>query len=114
MTQDSCIFAESARLTSKSTVKKVCPIIVEGLAKVAEYIVADPASRGWNIYELNDFFDLLIVHCREDCVLNGVDLLASYKREIPQISGRNLATILGKYESVRAEELGERHRAVLK
>jgi hypothetical protein len=92
---------------------EICPIIGGALAKVAEYIAAEPISRGWNIYDLNDFFDLLTAHCREDCVLDGVDLLARYKSAIPQISGRNLAAILGKYESVRAQELRERHRAVL-
>ena len=92
---------------------EVCPIIAGALAKVAAYIAADPASREWNIYDLNDFFDLLMAGCGEDCVLDGVVLLASYKREIPQISGRKLAAILGKYESVRAQELRERHRALL-
>jgi hypothetical protein len=79
---------------------EICLIIFGGLSKVAEYIAEEPISRGWNIYDLNDFFDLLTAHCGEDCVLDGVDLLAGYKRGIQQISGRNLAAILGRYESV--------------
>jgi hypothetical protein len=81
---------------------EICPIIVGALRKVAEYIAGEPVSRGRNIYDLNDFVDLLTAHCGEGCVLDGVDLLASYKKKIPQISGRNLAAILGKYESIRA------------
>jgi len=80
---------------------------------VAEYIAEEPRSRGWSIYDLDEYCDLLVAHCDDKCILDGVDLLASYKPRIPQISGRKLAAILRKYESARAQELRERHRGAL-
>ena len=91
----------------------ICRILLSVLGKVADFMAAEPHSRGWTIYDLNDFFDLLATHCEENCVLDGIDLMANYKRRIPQISGRQLAAILEKSESARAQDLRERHRDAL-
>jgi hypothetical protein len=91
--------------------EEVCPIIVRALESVAEYIAEEPRSRGWSIYDLDEYCDLLVAHCDEKCI--GVDLLASYKLRIPQISGRKLTAILRQHESARAQELRERHRGAL-
>jgi len=93
--------------------EQICPLIVRALARAAEYISAEPDRREWHAYDLDEFLDLLVAHCQERCVLEGVDLLASYKSRIPQLSGRKLAAILGKYESSHAKEIQERHRAAL-
>jgi hypothetical protein len=92
---------------------EICPIIVRALVKVSEYIAAEPKSRSWNAYDLDQFFDLLVENCDAKCILDGVELMAIYKRRIPQISGRKLAAILEKDDSVRAQELRERHRDAL-
>jgi len=91
----------------------LCPILLSTIGKVADYMAAEPHSRGWTIYDLDDFFDLLAAHCEEGCVLDGVDLMARYKPRIPQISGRKLVATLAKYGSARAQELRERHRDAL-
>jgi hypothetical protein len=91
----------------------LCPIILGALRKLADYIAAEPRSRGWNMYDLEDFFDVLLACGREDCVLDGVILMLSYKARIPGISGKELAAVLGRYQSARAEQLRERHRDAL-
>ncbi len=92
---------------------KLCPILLGALLRIANYIAEEPCVRGWNIYDLDELFDLLAAHGEEDHVLDGVDLMASYKSRVPQISGGKLAAVLAKYESARAQELRERHRDML-
>jgi hypothetical protein len=93
--------------------EEMCPMIVTALARIAEYIAEEPDQRGWNVYDLDEFLNLLTARCNEQCVLDGVDLLAGYKSRIPQISGRKLLAIIDKYESARAIELKERHSIIL-
>src|SRR4029077_16838049 len=92
----------------------LCSILLSALAKVADYMAVEPKARGWTIYDLNDFFDLLAAHCGEDCVLDGVDLMANYKSRLPQISGRSLAAVLDRYTCDRAKSLRKRYHDVLK
>ena len=80
---------------------------------MAEYIAEEPRSRSWNIYDLNDFVDLLASDCEEECVLDAVDLLARYRPQVPQISGRRLAALLEKYASAHAQKLREHYRDAL-
>ena len=93
--------------------EEICPIIFGAIAKVAEYIAEEPRSRSWNIYDLNDFVDLLASDCEEECVLDAVDLLARYRPQVPQISGRRLAALLEKYASAHAQKLREHYRDAL-
>jgi hypothetical protein len=38
-------------------------MLLSAIGKVADYIAVEPHSRGWTIYDLDDFFDLLVAHC---------------------------------------------------
>ena len=93
--------------------ENLCPIVLTALERVAEYVAAEPQSRAWSVYDLQEFFDLLSESCPQDYVLDGVALMLGYKSRIPNISGRELAGILSRYESVRAEELRARYRDAL-
>jgi hypothetical protein len=89
--------------------EEICRVILMAIEKAAEYIAAEPRSRAWQVYDLQEFFDLLTEKCPELCVLDGVALMLTYKPRIPGISGRAIARILSKYESARAEELKTRY-----
>jgi len=93
--------------------EEICSMIVTALARIADYIAEAPDQRGWNIYDLDEFLNLLTARGNEQSVLDSVDSLAGYKSRIPQISGRKLLAILDKYESARAIEMKERHCMIL-
>jgi hypothetical protein len=88
----------------KNTPEDICPIVLTALESIAEYIAAEPRSRSWSVYDLQEFLDLLAGNCNEECVLDGVALVLKYKARIPHL-GMNLARTLGGYESARAQDL---------
>lgn len=81
------------------------PLILRALEKLADFIASEPRSRGWSVYEMWDYFDLLAEHCSEDCALDGLALMLSYKPKIPCLSGTGLAAALDRFQSARAQQL---------
>lgn len=87
----------------KTHPEDVCPVILEAMEKIAQYIIEAPGPRAWNAYELDEYFDLLSEHCNEECVLDGVNLLLGYG--LRSFFATKLTTVLSRYESPRASEL---------
>ncbi|HTM87481.1 MAG TPA: hypothetical protein VL155_04715, partial [Terriglobales bacterium] len=82
----------------------LCSIMLTALQGLAEYIAGDIRSRVWNVYDLRECFDLIANNCEEQCVLEAVALILRYRHRIPDV-GLNLAGVLDRYESARAQGL---------
>jgi len=91
----------------KEHADKLCGIMSGAVERVAEYIAADPQSRGWNVHDLREHLNLIAGNCGEDSVLDVVASMVAYKARIPGLDA-DLAWILGRHQSVRAQELRAR------
>jgi hypothetical protein len=88
----------------KSHPESLCPIMLAALERLAEYIAEEPRSRGWNVYDLQECFDLIAENCNETFVLDAVALMIRYRARIANLA-INLTPIVDRYESARAEQL---------
>lgn len=93
----------------KEHAKDLCPVMVAALAKTAEHIAEDPASRHWKVYDLQDSFGLIAAHCGEEAVLDSVDSLLKHRTRIPGFVA-DVTGILAKHKSARAQELARNWR----
>jgi len=84
--------------------KSLCAIMLAALEKLAEYIAEEPRSRGWNVHDLQEMFDLVAENCDESYVLDGVASMVKHRARIPNFS-IDLGGIVGRYKSARAQEL---------
>jgi hypothetical protein len=98
-------FGRICKAHIRDNAASLCQIILRALEKCVEYIASEPVSRQWNVYDLEEYLDLLEENCAEDCVIDGVTCLLRKRLQIPSFPFGKLAAILGRYKSNRAHEL---------